>query len=118
MLAAQLLNKSVVSSAAANGALGADAVGYKFKHGFCVVVKSANYGRVDCVFNACGVKVLFYLRKVLLALLANIIGNFGRALGNFVILGAFAVQQTHRVFLQTRKAGRAKLLFILRKIFP
>ena len=33
-----------------------------------------------------------------------------------MILGAFAVEQTHGVFLQTRKAGRAKLILVLAEV--
>ena len=113
MSAAELLDQAVVSAAAANGALSADAVGDELKNGFGVIVQSAHDGGVDGVFNAGAVKVFLHLAEVAFALFAEKIRDPRRALGYLVILGAFAVQQAHGVLFQTRKAGVAKLFFIL-----
>ena len=113
---AQLLDQAVVSAAAADSALCADAVGDEFKHGFGVVIQTAHDGGVDGIGNAGAGEIALHLGKVCLAFLAEIIGNFGRSLGDFVILGTLAVEQAHGILFQTRQTGGAELLPVLSEI--
>ena len=109
MLAAQLLNQAVVSAAAADGALCAYAVGDELKDGLGVVVETAHDCGVDGVFNACAAEIFLNLSKVRLALLAEVVGDFGSVLCDCLVLGTFAVEQTHGIFLKTAQAGGAEL---------
>ena len=101
MLSAKLLNQSVITAAAAYGALCADAVGDELENGFGVVVKTTHDRRVYGIFNACGIEVSLNGFKMLLALLAEVIGNLRRTLGNLRANRGFAVEDSHRVFLKT-----------------
>ena len=91
MLSAELLNKSVVSAAAANCALCADKVGNELKDSLCVVVKTTNDCRIYRIFNTCGIKVFLNACKVLFTLVAKII----------VILGAPPAIFEHTGLLQS-----------------
>ena len=101
MLYAKILNQSVVTAAAAYCSLCADTVGNKLENGFGVVVKSANYCRVYGVFYACRIEVSLNGFKMLLALLAELVGNLRRTLCNLRANRGFAVEDSHRVFLKT-----------------
>ena len=116
MLAAQLLHQTVVSAAAADGALCADAVGDELKNRLGVIVQTAHDRGVNGEGNTGAVEIFFHFGEVALAVLAEIVGDFRRVLGNLLVLRAFAVEQTHGVLLQTRKAGFAKLLTVTAEI--
>ena len=118
MLSAELLDQSVVTSAAADSALSADAVGDKLKNGLGVVVKSADDFGIYGVLNACAVEVSFNLGKVVFALLAEVVGNLRRVLCKLLILRTFAVEQAHGVLFKTRKTGVTQPVLKLTEILP
>lgn len=86
---AELLHKTVVPSAAAYGALRADALGYEFENGARIVIETANDVRIDRVRYACGVEAPLQLIHMCAAIAAQ------------------AVHGTRRVFAKVRGRTRS-----------
>src|SRR6202043_3118543 len=69
--AAQLLDEAVISSSAADAALGSKRVGGELEHRPCVVVQAPHQRRIDLVWNVRCVEQRAYLSEVLRVLIAE-----------------------------------------------
>ena len=116
MLAAELLDKTVITAAAANCTLSADTVGYELKYCLSVVIKTSYNCGVNRVFNSCGIKIFLNCVKVVSALVTKIVCNLRCVLCNLGTDRTFAVKDSHWVLVKTRKAGVAQLVLITLKI--
>ena len=107
-LAAEFLHQAVVPAAAAQGK--AQALGGELEHSAGVVIQAADQAGVYLKLDAQGGQKLLNLGKVGFAVLAQVVGDLGRALAHLLALGAFAVQDAHGVALQPGEAGVAQLV--------
>ena len=116
MLTAELLDKTVITTAAANSTLSTDTIGYKLKYCLCIVIKTSYNCGINRVFNACGIKIFLNCVKVVSALVTKIVCNLRCVLCNLGTDRTFAVENSHRVFVKTGKTGVAQLVLIALKI--
>ena len=116
MLTAELLDKAVITTAAANSTLSTDAVGDKLKYCLCIVIKTSYNCGVNRVFNSCGIKIFLNCVKVVSALVTKIVCNLRCILCNTRTNRTFAVKDSHWVLVKTRKAGVAQLVLVTLKI--
>ena len=82
MLTAELLDKTVITTAAANSTLSTDTIGYKLKYRLCIVIKTSYNCGINRVFNACGIKIFLNCVKVVSALVTKIVCNLRCVLCN------------------------------------
>ena len=82
----------------------------KFKNSFCVVVKSTNNFRINLVFYTKLCEIGFKAFKVISAILAKIVKNKGRILGNILTNRTLTVKKSHRIFYKSVLAGIAKFI--------
>ncbi|MPM83045.1 hypothetical protein SDC9_130108 [bioreactor metagenome] len=107
-----LLHKPVISSAAADRALGADAIRGDLKHGLGVIIQSAHQPRVDDIANPHAVKQLEQVLLVILALVTEIVADDRRAVCDLLAAFNLAIQHAKRVGFQAHLAGFTEFVIV------
>ena len=102
--AAQLSDQSIVASAGADGALGAQAVGHPFEDGTRVVIQAAHEPRVDPVLHPGIVQQLRQALEVRCRAVVEITAQHRRPGDQLPEAGILAVEDSKRVPLQTLQA--------------
>ena len=108
--AADGLREVVVASAAADCVLRAEVARLDFIGGLRVVVEAAHEALVENDRRAYLVEAAAELREVILAFVAEVFHDRGRALGDFLAYRALAVEDAQRVSVEAALAGVAELV--------
>ncbi|KAG1388921.1 hypothetical protein G6F59_015754 [Rhizopus arrhizus] len=104
VLAAQQFDQAVVATAAADRALGAQAVGDPLENRQVVVVKAAHQARIQAEFDARVRQALAHAIEVCAGLFAQEVEQARRAVGHFLHGGVLGVQHAQRVGVQATLA--------------
>ena len=117
-LTAQLGNQTVIPAAAANRALRADIGGNELKDRLGIVVQTANDVGVNFIRNAHIVQIGLYFFKMLTAVITQIIQRNRRVCCDLLAGFLLAVENTHRVAIQTVQAVLTQTVLVLVEIAP
>ncbi|MNO71937.1 hypothetical protein D3C76_628670 [compost metagenome] len=115
-LATHLLDQTVVTTARANSALGAEFVGDPFEYGFAVVIEAAHQFRVEHVRNADGIQTRFQTFKVRTGFVVEVIGHFRRIDQHRLSVGIFRVEHAQRVGFQATLAVFVEFVVVRREV--